>query len=240
MEREPPGPESRIPVVGSHLVETAEHGESSLLPAAAVLAAAGLYATLPASFIVNSGGVILAARLFIPGVAVVLVLALVLAAPGRGFTTLVGRRTLMRIAIGLLAAANIASIYLLVHLVVNGNQVDGHQLIRAAIHIWCTNVIVFGLVYWQLDGGGPRARRDEPEQPPDFLFPQMTEPGFAGPGWRTMFLDYLYVSFTNAIAFSPTDTMPLTKRAKMMMLFQSSASLLLLAMVAARAVNILK
>ena len=226
-------------VSGSHMASTAELGESSLLPAAAVLTAAGLYATLPARFIANSGGLIGAVRLVVPAVAVMLVVALVLAAPGKGRNAPVSRRTLMLAAIAMLALANIASIYLLVHLIVNGHTVNGHELIRAAIHIWCTNVIVFALGYWQLDAGGPRARRQGQRRPPDFLFPQAVAPEFATPGWQTMFLDYVYVSFTNAIAFSPTDAMPLTRRAKMLMLFQSSASLLLLAMVAARAVNIL-
>ncbi len=225
---------------GFHLAPAAELGESSLLPAVAVLTAAGLYATLPARFIANSGGLITGVRVVVPLVAGVLVLALLLAAPGKGLAAVVSRRTLMLIAIAMLAVANIASIYLLVHLIVNGHKVNGHDLIRAAIHIWCTNVLVFGLGYWQLDGGGPRSRRDDGQRAPDFLFPQMTAPEVAAPGWKTMFLDYVYVSFTNAIAFSPTDAMPLTRRAKMLMLFQSSASLLLLAMVAARAVNILQ
>ena len=101
-------------------------------------------------------------------------------------------------------------------------------------------MLVFGLWYWQLDSGGPMARRSALAQRPDFLFPQMTAPEFAEKDWRPLFLDYIYRASTNAVAFSPTDAMPLTRTAKTLMLVQSAASLLLLAMVAARAVNILK
>jgi len=123
---------------------------------------------------------------------------------------------------------------------VTGHKVNGHELIIAAIHIWCTNVIAFALWFWQLDSGGPVARRRRTGVPPDFLFPQQAAPEFAPPNWQPRFLDYLYLSFTNATAFSPTDTMPFTRWAKMLMLAESGASLLLLVMVAARAVNILQ
>jgi uncharacterized membrane protein len=104
--------------------------------------------------------------------------------------------------------------------------------------IWLTNVAVFALWYWQLDRGGPDRRARGDEDPPDFLFVQMTEPSLAR-GWMPSFLDYLYTSFTNATAFSPTDTMPLTVRVKMLMLVQSMVSLITIGLVAARAVNIL-
>jgi len=98
---------------------------------------------------------------------------------------------------------------------------------------------VFALWYWELDRGGPDARRRPRHRQPDFLFPQMVTPACAGPRWAPGFVDYLYVSFTNATAFSPTDTMPLTPWAKMLLLLQALASLLTVALVAARAVNIL-
>jgi uncharacterized membrane protein len=104
--------------------------------------------------------------------------------------------------------------------------------------MWAVNVLLFGLWYWQLDGGGPRERPECAPAQRDFLFPQQAEPVYAA--WRPMFLDYLYVSFTNAAAFSPTDTMPLSRWAKMLMLVQSAISLALAVMVIARAVNILK
>ena len=100
-------------------------------------------------------------------------------------------------------------------------------------------MIAFGLWYWELDGGGPAARLRAQEPYRDFLFPQMSMPDKARPGWRPTFFDYLYVSLTNATAFSPTDTMPLTRKAKGLMSVQSIASLLTVALVAGRAVNII-
>jgi uncharacterized membrane protein len=105
--------------------------------------------------------------------------------------------------------------------------------------IWLTNVIVFGLWYWEFDRGGPVARALALKPYPDFEFPQMTAPDLAPPSWEPMFTDYFYLSFTNATAFSPTDVMPLSRWAKMLMLVQSAVSLLLAALVIARAVNII-
>jgi uncharacterized membrane protein len=105
--------------------------------------------------------------------------------------------------------------------------------------IWLTNVIAFGLWYWEFDRGGPVARALAIKPYPDFLFPQMTSPQLARPSWEPMFGDYFYLSFTNATAFSPTDVMPLSRWAKMLMLVQSAVSLLLAALVIARAVNII-
>jgi uncharacterized membrane protein len=214
-------------------------GESPLLPTAAVITAALLYATLPAKFISGSSGLVTFARVLVPLLSIGLIIPLALTTRRR-LVHSVTRRTAALIVIALLSTANTISIVLLVHLIVVGHKVNGHELIRAAIHIWCTNVIVFALWFWELDGGGPLSRRLERAQYPDFLFPQTDQPAYAPPDWQPLFLDYLYVSFTNAMAFSPTDTMPLTRWAKFLMLVQSAASLLLLAMVAARAVNILQ
>ena len=100
-------------------------------------------------------------------------------------------------------------------------------------------MIVFALWFWELDGGGPPARLRAPKAPRDFAFIQMTDPEVAPPGWRPRYADYFYTSFTNSSAFSPTDTMPLSRTAKWLMLVESSISLLTLLLVASRAVNIL-
>ena len=105
--------------------------------------------------------------------------------------------------------------------------------------IYVTNVIVFGIWYWELDRGGPFARREGDSAYPDFMFPQMTERELAPPNWRPEFIDYLYVSFTNVVAFSPTDTMPMARWAKAMMTVQAIVSFTTLALVIARAVNVL-
>jgi hypothetical protein len=113
-------------------------------------------------------------------------------------------------------------------------------LLASAAAIYLTNVIAFGVWYWQLDRGGPFARAAATSPFPDFLFPQMTQQHLARDDWKPDFGDYLYVSFTNATAFSPTDTMPLTRWAKLLMALQSGIALSTTALVIARAVNILR
>ena len=214
-----------------------ELGESPLWPAAAIFAAAGLYADLPSRFISGAGGGAFdAVRWVVPALTLLVLVSLAAIRP-RGALT---RRRLAIGTIGIVSVANAASIILLIHLLINGASAPtASTLLRAALHMWVVNVLLFALWYWQLDGGGPVARpRCAPAQR-DFLFPQQTEPLLLDSGWRPLFLDYLYVSFTNATAFSPTDTMPLSRWAKMLMLVQSAISLSLAVMVVARAVNIL-
>ncbi|WP_433168025.1 hypothetical protein [Kribbella sp. CA-247076] len=124
----------------------------------------------------------------------------------------------------------------------SGDANDGTVLVKAALLIWVTNVVAFAVWYWEVDRGGPFARAPEHERKPeraDLLFPQMTVdlPGWER--WLPGFTDYLFVAFTAATAFSPTDTMPLTARVKTLMGIQSAISLLTVAVVAARAVNVL-
>jgi uncharacterized membrane protein len=140
--------------------------------------------------------------------------------------------------IALTTAANLISLTELIHALLYGSKATGRPLVYASVPIWLTNVIVFGLWYWELDRGGPAARTLASHRRPDFLFPQMVTSG-ASPGWTPGFLDYLYTSFTNATAFSPTDTMPLTAWAKLLFMLQSFASLVTVAVVVSRAVNIL-
>lgn len=141
--------------------------------------------------------------------------------------------------IGLINLSNAINLVLLTLLLVNGKANSGKQLLYAAAGIWITNILVFGLWFWELDRGGPYARCSELRRNPDFLFPQMSSPRSAGGKWVPNFIDYLYVSFTNALAFSPTDTMPLTPMAKFLMLAQSLISVITVVLVGARAVNIL-
>jgi len=118
---------------------------------------------------------------------------------------------------------------------------DPALLLGSGAAIFITNIIVFGIWYWELDRGGPFARRAGTRPYPDFLFPQM-DPDTAKlvrPGWRPTFVDYLYVSITNVMAFSPTDTMPLSRWAKMMMTVQAMVALSTAGLVIARAVNVL-
>ena len=103
---------------------------------------------------------------------------------------------------------------------------------------WVGNNIVFGLLYWMFDAGGPSARFRRERRYADFLFPQHSDPELAPPGWRPLFVDYLYLGFTNAMGFSPTDVMPLTPWAKLAMLVHSMISLMIIGLVVARAVSL--
>jgi hypothetical protein len=199
----------------------------------AVLVALLLYVTLPEKFTVGP------AWLF-PVLEVALLVPLTVAVPTRHARETAAHRTASISLVALVSAANVASLALLVVGLLNGVQRAGTELIFAAMQIWLTNVIVFGLWYWELDRGGPSSRCRDNHREPDFLFPQMTTPAAAPLNWTPKFMDYLYVAFTNATAFSPTDTLPLTAWAKILMAVQSLASLLTVALVAARAVNILQ
>jgi uncharacterized membrane protein len=146
------------------------------------------------------------------------------------------------VAVGLIALVNLSnfvSLGLLVHFLLTGGKTSGSTLLFDAVKLWLTNVILFALWFWELDRGGPHRRGHAGEKHPDFVFPQMTAGDLAPPTWKPGFFDYLFVSFTNAAAFSPTDTLPLTVRAKMLMMLQAFTSLLTVALIAGRAVNIL-
>jgi uncharacterized membrane protein len=160
--------------------------------------------------------------------------------------------TLSLVAIAFLNFFNIASIMLLVFDLLNPHtkghtELSATELLKYGALIWMTNVLVFSLWFWEIDGLGPIDRERHASandfQDPDFLFPQMSIDRSKIRGvpenWKPMFLDYLYLSFTNALAVSPTDTMPLTRTAKMLMLSESLISFLTVALILARSVNIL-
>lgn len=143
--------------------------------------------------------------------------------------------------VAVISVANAAALLALVGALVSGGDREGKALLVDAANIWTTNVIVFALWYWELDRGGPGRYRIGQPPPSDFIFPQMTL-GPDHPASRTPpnFIDYLFLSFTTSTAFSPTDTLPLTIRMKALMMLQASVSLVTIALVAARAVNILR
>jgi hypothetical protein len=206
--------------------------ETRWAASSAVVAAAILYVTLPERYTVGP-------VLLLPVLEVALAIALSVAVPTRHARETMLIRSASLTLVALVSTANVASLVLLVYSLLHGVQPAGSELIFAAMQIWATNVIVFGLWYWELDRGGPGARCRTSHRQPDFLFPQMATPAAAPPNWAPKFLDYLYLAFTNATAFSPTDTLPLTAWSKSLMAVQALASLLTVALVAGRAVNIL-
>jgi len=211
----------------------------------AVLVAIALYALLP-------NRLLLGPRYVVPFLEVVLFVPLVAANPRR-----MSRQTrlLRRLSIGLvlmIAATNAIALVLLVHELVSGKSTRGATLLLAAGQVWATNVVVFALAYWELDRGGPVSRTQvaRPRLPAaDFRFPQdedhdaiieVARRSAAKSGWAPGFVDYLYVSVTNSSAFSPTDTMPLSPRAKLLMATESVSALMLSVLVIARGVSLLQ
>ena len=116
---------------------------------------------------------------------------------------------------------------------------NAFSLLSSSVAIWVANVLTFSLLYWQIDRGGPYARASKLSVKPDWVFPQPATPEDLPPDWRPLFLDYLYLGYNTATAFSPTDALPLTHRAKMLMMIESTISLLTMVIILARAINVL-
>ncbi|MGH8861486.1 MAG: hypothetical protein ACRDVG_09685 [Jatrophihabitantaceae bacterium] len=218
-------------------------GENRLPPAVAVLAAAAVYTLLPDSLL-------FAPRLVIPAVELVLLAALMVTNPRRMIRQ---TRWSRRASVGLVIVvigSNLVALGLLIH-ALNAKNTSGAGLLVAAMQVWLTDVIGFGLLYWELDRGGPvtrrEARRDElpaadwrfSQDEDDDAVVEVAATSSVASGWVPIFVDYLYVSLTNSSAFSPTDTMPLSSRAKVLMGIQATAALLTSLLVIARAIGAL-
>jgi uncharacterized membrane protein len=128
---------------------------------------------------------------------------------------------------------------LIAEMVRRSGEVSGLQLLTSSVAIWILNVLTFSLLYWQIDRGGPEARANNASPKPDWLFPQEGAPRDVPPDWRPTFVDYLFLGYSTATAFSTTDVMPLTSRAKMLMMLESTISLATVVAVMSRAINIL-
>jgi uncharacterized membrane protein len=210
-------------------------GESRIPPALALIAFMALNVGL--RFWLPKGGAIRVWWL-VPAVEATLLLALLAADP-----VSIARRTkwLRRVAVTLVVILVLAALWatvLLVRDLIKGSGVSHSptELLATGALVWLGNNLSFALLYWLVDSGGPLARSRH-RSPVDFAFTQQMSPELAPPAWRPVFLDYLHLGFTNATAFSPTDVMPLTHRAKYMMLVQSTVALALFGLIVARAVN---
>ncbi len=192
-----------------------------------------LYLTLPHSLIMGPKGLV-------PAVEGVLLAGLVITTPRRHHAQSSGLRAVVVGLLALVSLTTLVSLILLARFLLDGSHAHGHALLFAGAVLWMTNVLVFGIWYWELDAGGPgkRLAADARTATSDFLFPQMTQPRLAI-GWRSSFTDYLYTSYTTATAFSPTDTLPLSAMAKLLMAIQSLTALVTILLVVARAVNAL-
>lgn len=203
----------------------------------AVFAAIGCYLVLPGRLTVPG-----LPRWVIPGLEAALAIALLITSPQRDDRESQRTRLAAIVLIALINAANVVSLVELISELLKGTGLgsEGRTLILDALPVWATNVIVFALWFWEADRGGPAARVGRKDRAADFQFPQMALAEDTYKSWLPNFFDYLYTSFTNATAFSPTDTMPLSPLAKLLMMIESSISLLTVAIVISRAVNILK
>ncbi|HTY71822.1 MAG TPA: hypothetical protein VMI11_05285 [Actinomycetes bacterium] len=224
---------------------TGHPGESRLPAAVAILVAIGLYAALP-------NKLVLGPRYLVPALELALLVPLLLANPGRmNREDQWLRRTSITLVL-VIAATNTAALLLLLHeLVTAPRSGHGNDLIIGAGQVWATNIVMYGLVFWELDRGGPVVRTQhlrETLPAADFRFPQdededavreVARRSAATSGWVATFYDYLYVSVTNSTAFSPTDTMPLSGRAKLLMSAQGISALVTMVLVIARGVNLL-
>lgn len=210
--------------------EVEDWQESRWPPLIALLLAGVLYAVLPSDFVPGgtwAGWIIPALELVLIGVAA--------SAPPRNESHRL-RNAGIALAV-LITITNAGSLVMLVIGIVGEQGLQGRDLTLAAVDVWVTNAIIFAVWYWELDGGGPRARAEAPVGFHDFLFPQyQIEKPWT---WRPQFLDYLYVAFTNAASFAPADTLPMTTRVKALMTLQSVISLGVILIVAARAISIL-
>jgi hypothetical protein len=148
------------------------------------------------------------------------------------------RRLLAFTVIGLVVAANTVTLGALVNYLLDHQRAHGDSLLLSGVDIYVTGILIFAVLFWELDRGGPDVRNTARASRPDFFF-QTMDPATERPRWRPVFVDYLYLSFTNCTAFSPTDTMPLSARAKVLMLVEATGALATAAVVLSRAVNLL-
>jgi uncharacterized membrane protein len=173
-----------------------------------------------------------------PSIEAVLLVVLTAMHPNRLSHRTQRLRIASQVLLAVIAITNAASVVLLIRGITTGHHIAPVTLLLGGAEIWLTNTIVFALWYWEYDRGGPAARAQGNQDVPDLLFPQLTDEHLAR-DWEPIFVDYLYVSFTNSAAFSPTDTMPLSRWAKLLFGLQATISLVTVALIAARAVNIL-
>jgi uncharacterized membrane protein len=178
----------------------------------------------------------------VPAVEVLLLVAIIAIDRGRIDRRSAAARALSLVLVAVLVvdAAGV-TVRLIADLIEGGPETNSAaDLLKTGFLVWLYTIIAFAFVYWALDGGGPESRFLAPPKFPDLAFPPRLNPGTAWPGWRPEFFDYLYLGFTNATAFSPTDVMPLARWGKLAMTVQAVCSLMILGLVIARAANILK
>jgi hypothetical protein len=226
---------SAVPVEAADVPSQSGIGESRWPPAAALIVFMALNV---AARIWLPGDSAVRVPWLVPAVEAALLALLVFGNPGRLGERRARVRPLAVTLVVVLVAAALWATVLLIYDLIHGSGVTNSpsELLASGALVWLGNNLSFALLYWLIDGGGPIARSRNPA-PVDFAFTQQLSPELAPAGWRPVFLDYLHLGFTNATAFSPTDVMPLSLRAKYTMLVQSTVALALFGLIVARAVN---
>ncbi len=227
-------PEAPQPTT-AHPEAAAARGEHWWPVALAILVAAGLHVALPARYRVHPTWVV-------PVVLVVLLAVLIIGDPGRIDRQKTWLRLVTHIVIAFISVANLASAVRLIADILTNNKIfatNPNGLLATGGVIWATNVIAFGLWYWDLDRGGAAARAHQPQPDPAFVFPEMLHTDYVPATWVPRFADYLTLAFWTATAFSPTDISAIRPWAKLLMIIEASASIGLGTLVIARAINIL-
>jgi hypothetical protein len=177
----------------------------------------------------------------VPAFEMVLLVVLLAAHPHSDAERVRLRRLSITLIVLLVASALVSTVILTAELLKGSPVVQSaDSLLASGTLVWTGNALVFGLLYWELDGGGPRARFRREREYPDFAFPQHMNPDLAPPGWRPRYVDYFTLGITTSMAFSPTDAMPMAPWTKLMMTLQSVISLTVLGLVIARAINVLQ
>jgi hypothetical protein len=217
------------------LVPAAQRGEPWWPVALAIIVVAGLHVILPGRYRVQPAWVV-------PAVLLVALAVLIAGDPGRIDRQKTWLRVITGLVIGVIAAANLLAALRLVVDILTNNRLYAHNpggLLAVGGVIWVTNVVAFGLCYWDLDRGGAAVRAHHPDRNPAFVFPEMQHTDYAGTAWVPRFIDYLALAFWTAMAFSPTDTSAIKPWAKLLMMLEAAGSIALAALVIARAINIL-
>ena len=180
-------------------------------------------------------------RWVFPSALTILLIALIATDPGAITKTARGLRWLSIALVVMMAAAALSATTLLIRDLVRGSPLTASAttLLATGSSVWVINIVAFALLYWEFDCGGPAARAHGMPPYPDLAFPQQLSSEVAPPGWRPQFVDYLYLGITDAVAFSPTDAMPLVPWAKLAMAIEAVISLAILGLVIARAINVL-
>jgi hypothetical protein len=217
------------------LAPPAERGEHWWPVALAIIVAAGLHVALPARYRVQPAWVV-------PVVLLGLLAVLIVGDPGRIDKQKAWLRIVTGVVIAFLTVANLlAAVRLVVEILTNNKLFAAHPggLLAAGGVVWATNVIAFGLWYWDLDRGGAASRAHHPDRNPAFVFPEMQHSAYVPANWVPRFVDYLSLAFWTATAISPTDISAIKPWAKLLMMLEAGCSIVLAALVIARAINVL-